>query len=420
MRVRVVGAIALVGLAWLGVALAAEEGEGGAFLSLPLDVEVKYPPDGSGFASPNLTAVIEAEGDSVAFFSDDFKNGTLVNATLDDSGVTANASAGAGESSYASPIFLLPADGPGLEWSETLEYLTSNSSANLSLLLNIEVHFGDRTDGRNWSAWVPASTAGEFGAPVGPENESLRSRPALQYRFTFLEPANASNPHLSQMEVWFLVHIGLVEARLVPGNWTVLGTAEGRYNFSVVLPLGDSALEARVTDVLGATKLAHANVTYDTVRPSVVSAPLSGSSIPADQAASIVFSEPIDAASASVHLSVAADFPVDLVWSADNTTLLVSAQESGKRGPVTLTLGSRLRDRVGNELGENLTFTFEMGKAPAAAADITPLLVGLFALIGGVGLVVLLLSSRAKARKEAYAKAVIDQLAGGGRDPPTD
>jgi len=419
-RARFVGATLLLALGAFGLAQGAEEGEGGAFLALPLDVGFAYPPDGSGFAGPNLTAVVDAEGDSVAFFSDDFRNGTLVNATLDASGVAPNASAGAGESSYASPIFLLPADDTGIEWSQSLEFLTSGSSANFTVLLKIDVRFGDRTDGRNWSAWVQATTAGEFGTPVGTANESLRQRPALQYRFTFLDPGNASNPHLSQMEVWFLVHIRLVEARLQTGNWTVLGAAEGRYNFSVVLPPGDSFLEARVTDALGATKQARANVTYDTVRPSIVSAPVSGASIPPDQSAAIVFSEGIDAASASVHVSVVAQFPVDLVWSADNTTLFVSAQESGRRGPVTLSFGPRLRDRVGNELGEALSYTYEMGKAPQAAADITPLIVALLALIGGVALVVLLLSSRAKARKEAYAKAVIDQLAGGGPPPPPE
>lgn len=420
MKACAVGALGLLALSCLGGAFAAEPGEGGAFLSLPLDVELRYPPDGSGFAGPNLTAVIEADGDSVGFFWDDFKNGTFVNATLDASGVRPNASAAPGTSSYTSPTFLLPADGPGLEWSQTLEYLTSNSSANLSVLLDIEVHFGDRTDGRNWSAWVPATADGSFGSPVGPSNQSLRNSPSLQYRFTFLDPANASNPHLSQMELWFLVHIGRVEARLAPGNWTVLGTSEGRYNFSVVLPAGNSLVEARVTDVLGATKLAHANVTYDTVRPTVLSAPQSGSSIPPDQAAVFVFSEPIDAASASVHLSVAGQLPVDLVWSNDNTTLFVSAQNATKRGPVTIVIGSRLRDRVGNEIGQDLTYTLDMGKAPEPVADITPLLVALFALIGGVGIVVLLLSKRAKARKQAHAKAVIDQLAGGGRSPPLD
>jgi hypothetical protein len=422
-RVRVAAAL-LAGVAILAVIApaAAAEDEGGVFLARPLDVQIIYPGDGTVTRADNLTAVIGADGESLGLFSDDFVNGTYVNALRDASGVFPNASAPMVESYYQSPEFELPVGHPGIEWSSTLEYLTANSSGNLSVLLNIQVRFGDRSAGRNWSAWVNATADGGFGDPVGPSNESLRSDPALQYRFGFADPTNASNPHLIQMEIWFLVHISSVEARLAAGAWTALGSTDGRYNFSVNLSAGLNVLEARVTDALGASRTATSNVTRDLIAPTVASAPQDGASIPGNEAAAIRFSEPVDRDSAVANFVVRADpgFKFDVVWSADNTTAFISAQESGKRGPVTVNVRPQLRDRAGNEFGQNVSYTYTMGLVPDRPADSTPLVLGILALVAVAGVVVFIMMGRAKRQRRELLDEVRRSDEQEGKGPPKE
>ncbi len=399
-------------------ALAKEGGEGGPFLATPLDIDILYPPGGAVLRNGNVTAVIEADGESVAYFMDSFANGTFENASLESTGVGPDPAA-RGRSAYLSPEFQLPAWAPGVFWSTSIEFLTSGSAANLSDLLAIEVRLGDIDLSRNWTAWVAADISGGFGDAFGPGNQSERERGALQYQFTFLDAANSTTLRITQVQIWFIANIESVEARLsTASSWTAVGGGAGRYNFSVALPEGVSTIEARVTDALGATKSVRVNITLDTTAPQVASAPTDGASIPADGAAEIRFSEPVDTASALSYVVVRADFPVDKVWTADNTTLLLSAQESGKRGLVTVTVGPGLRDQAGNLFGTSVNYTYEMGKAPESVPSSAPLLIGILALVGLAGVTVLLLSGRAKKRREEQAGQLRAEMDGPAVAPP--
>lgn len=410
-------ACAALAAAWTALA----EEEGGGSITGPLDVEIIFPANDTVFAVPTLTAVVEADGQTADATLDDFVGGTFVNASFDGQGLRANASGPTNESYYLSRVFEQPA-GPGpFVWSSPLDFLTSGSSANLTPLLLIEARTGDRTPGRNWSDWFPVDLGGDYGDPRGRANESLLDLPALQYRIRFLDPMNASSPRIVLVEVWSLAPIVEVAARVGPAaSWTVLGTAGGRYNFSIALAPGTSVLEARVRDGSGAVRTAQAELSYDIVAPVVESAPASGSLIPADTAAEIRFSEPMDRASASTNVVVEAPFQVDLVWSADNRTLLVSAQESGARALVKITLGAGLRDRAGNTLGSPVTYTYEMGTLAEPRVDSTPTLIVLFVAIGVAGALAMVLSSRARKQSQEHAATARTDLEGkeGGAKPP--
>jgi hypothetical protein len=406
----------------LGLALPAssEEEPGGPFIAWPLDVDILYPADGAAFRAADLTAVVESEGESVAFFSDDFARGTLVNVTRDASGIVPNASAGAGASTYLSPEFELPRVSPSIVWSGSLEFLTSGSGANLSELLAFRVRFGDLTAGRNWSAWFDTEVDGDYLAALGNASGALRSMGSLQYEVEFLQPGNASNPHISQMQLWFIGRIERIEARLAGSpTWTLLATSEGRYNLSLSLPEGASTIEARVTDALGGTALASVNVFRDNSPPAVALAPQDGASIPPDASAEVRFDGPMDVASALGVVTVRADFPVDMVWTADNTTLLLSAQESGRRGLVTLTIGPGLKDKAGNEFGRTATYTYEMGKPAEAGGSSPALLVALAGVVGIAAIAVLFMMGRAKRERARHAAAVRAEMESGPqpRDP---
>lgn len=413
------GLVALVALAAACGALAEEEG--GGSITGPLDVQILFPANDTAFAVPSFTAVVEADGQTADATIDDFVNGTFVNTSFDTQGLRANASGPTNESYYLSRVFEQP-PGPGpLVWSSPLDFLTSGSSANLTQLLLIEARTGDRTPGRNWSNWFPVDAGGDYGDPRGPANEPLLELPALQYRIRFLDPFNASSPRVVLVEVWSLARIVEVAARVGgAASWTVLGTAAGQYNFSVTLAPGTSALEAQVRDASGAVRTARAEISYDIVAPQVESAPPSGSAIPEDAAAEIRFSEPMDRASASTNVVVEAPFQVDLVWSADNRTLFVSAQESGMRSPVKITLGAGLRDRAGNTLGSPISYTYEMGKLAEPLVDKTPTLIVLFAAIAVAGVAAMVLSS--KARKQNLERAAAGrtdlEAEDGGAKPP--
>ena len=404
------GALALAVCAAFPAPAAAEH-EGSGYIAFPLDVDILFPADGSAFRDGNITAVIDASGDSVAFFSDDFTAGTLVNATRDASGVVPNASSPSAESYYRSPEIALPRVSPAIEWSGSLEYVTSGSAANLSALYLIQVRFGDLTPGRNWSAWFNATVDGDYTGELGDQAAALRSMGSLQYQITFLQPTNASNPHLSQMQVWFIGHVERLEARLASSaTWMTVANDEGRYNFSMELPEGPSTLEARATDALGGVKIARVNVSRDNTPPTIASAPAQGASIPPDEVAEIKFDGPMDRASALGVIVIKSDFPVDAVWTADNTTLILSAQESGRRGPVTVTIGPQLKDKAGNAFGQNVSYTYEMGKPPEAQGGSTLLLVAVAGIVGMAAIAVLFMMGRAKKQREAHAQSVRAEL----------
>jgi hypothetical protein len=390
---------------------AQEEGEGASGFTGPLDIEILFPANDSYFGTANFTALIEADGATARFVQDDFVNGTFVNASFDSEGVRANASGPTNESYYISRVFESGVPAGAVEWTTPLDYLTSGSTADPTTLLAIDARYGDGTTGRNWSAWVVVALDGDLGDPRNPANESLLERPAFQYRVRFLDPLNASSPRVVFVEVWSIAHIVEVAARVVPGgDWSVLGTSEGRYNFSVTMAPGAALLQARVLDARGRNLTVEAAVTYDVVPPAIEQALPTGSSVAPDTAAEIRFTEPIDRASASVNVAVEAAFPVDLVWSADNRSLFVSAQESGRRGPVKITLGAGLRDRVGNTVGSPTTLVYEMGAPIEAPRDNAPLLVALFAVIGVVGGAALVISSRARKRSRDRAQQMRDGL----------
>lgn len=392
--------------------VSAQEEEGGGSVTLPLDVEILYPPDGSAFRSPNLTVVVEADGATPANYRAPFENGTAVNATADGTGIHANASGPTNESYYVSPIHELPQSGIGFVWTDPIDFITSGSSGNLEELLALDVRFGDLTPARNWTAWFNAEITGEFNGTGGPINVSWLDLPAMQYRFRFLQPSNASSPSLILVEVWYLAPIQKVEARLgEAGGWVELGTSEGRYNWSVSLAFGTTTLEARVTDVGGKTRMAWANVSYDLTAPYLVSAPPNGSSIAPDAAARIVFSEPVDRASAAAAITVTAGFPVDAVWSLDNTSLFLSAADNPYRGPVTITIGTGLTDRAGNHLAAPETLAYEMGKFPEGQP---PSNAGLALPLGlavvGAGFLVFFVVQGANKKRKAYAEEMRREL----------
>jgi hypothetical protein len=398
---------------------AADEEPTGGYLAKPLDVEILFPADGAAFRDGNITAVVEADGESVAYFSDAFTNGTLVNATVDPSGVVANGSAPGVESYYRSPEFELPRVAPAIEWLGSLEFTTSGTNGNLTELFLIQVRFGDLTAGRNWSAWFNATADGDFEEALGNASDALRGFGALQYQFTFLQPTNTSNPHVSGMEIWFIGHIERFEWRLASASvWTLVAADEGRYNVSVALPEGNSTIEARVLDALGGTRTVRVNVTRDNSPPVVASAPQNGASIPPDESAQIRFDGPMDPATAAAGIEVHADFAVDQVWTADNTTLLLSAQESGKRGLVTVTINSALKDKAGNAFAGNATYTYEMGKLPDAQPSITPLVIAVFGIVGLAAIGVLVMSQRSKKQREEHADKVRRQMDGEEALPP--
>jgi hypothetical protein len=385
----------------------AQEEEPTGSVTPPLDVEILYPPDGAAFREANLTVLVEADGATSANYRAPFENGSFVNATADAQGIHANASGPTNESFYISPVMELPTNGSGFVWTDPIDFLTSGSSGYLGDLLALDVRFGDRTPGRNWTAWYEAEITGDFNGTAGPINESWLALPAMQYRFRFLDPLNASSPNVILVEVWYLAPIAKVEARLGDaGGWAELGTTGGRYNWSVVLPLGSTQLEARVTDVGGKTLVAWANVSYDLTAPFVVSAPPPGASIAPDAAARIVFSEPIDRASAAAAITITAAIPVDAVWSADNTTLFLSAAEATHRGQVNITIGTGLQDRAGNHLAAPQSFVYEMGSyadpgPPSNASLALPLALA----VAGAAFLVLFIAQRAgKQRKEHVEK----------------
>lgn len=413
--------LALLGGALLALALQAlaEEEPSGDYIARPLDAEILYPADGAAFRAANVTAVIEADGESVAFFSDSFGGGTLVNASLDASGIVANGSGPLVESYYLSPVFELPRVSPGMEWLWSLQYTATGGQGNFSEFFRIEVRFGDLTPGRNWSAWFEATIDGDFDTALGIQSDVLRAQGALQYEFMFLQPDNASNPHISRVEAWFIGHIERVEARLASDSaWTFVAADEGRYNVSFSLPEGNSTIEVRATDALGGVRTKAVNVSRDNTPPVIAFATPQGTSVPPDETAQVRFDGPMDTASALGVILVTADFPVDQIWTADNTTLIFSAQEAGKRGPVSVTIGPGLKDKAGNAFGQNVSYTYEMGTPTEAPPSSAPLLVALLGIVGIAAIAVMYMMGRAKKEREAYADEVRAEMdAEAGRPP---
>ncbi len=409
-------AVLAVGIA---AAAAAEEEPTGGYIARPLDVEMLFPADDAAFRDGNISAVVEGDGESVAYFSDAFTNGTLVNASIDTSGVVANGSGPGVDSYYRSPEFELPRVSPAIEWLGSLEFTTSGTNGNLTELFLIQVRFGDLTPGRNWSSWFNATADGDFEAALGNSSDALRGLGALQYQFTFLQPTNMSNPHISGMQIWFIGHIERLEARLSTASvWTLVATEAGRYNVSLSLPEGTSTIEARVFDALGATRIVRVNVTRDNSPPVVASAPPDGASIPADESAPIRFDGPMDAATAAAGIVVHADFPVDQVWTADNTTLILSAQESGKRGLVTVAIGPGLKDKAGNAFAGNVTFTYQMGKPLEPQQSVTPLVIAVFGIVGLAAIGVLFMAQRSKKERQEHADRVRGEMEAQAAKPP--
>jgi hypothetical protein len=405
--------------AGLGATAWAEEEPSGAYLAEPLDVEILFPADGAAFRDGNITAVVEGDGESVAYFSDAFSNGTLINASVDTSGVVANGSAPGVLSYYRSPEFELPRVSPSIVWLGSLEFTTSGTNGNLTELFLIQVRFGDLTAGRNWTAWYNATADGDFEASLGNASGALRSLGALQYQFTFLQPTNSSNPHVSGMQIWFIGHLETLEVRLSTApTWTLVASQEGRYNVSLTLPEGNSTIEARVHDALGATRVTHVNVTRDNSPPVVASAPPSGASIPEDESATIRFDGPMDVNSSAAGIVVHAGFPVDQVWTADHTALILSAQESGTRGQVTVTISPSLKDKAGNAFAGNVTYTYEMGKVPEQGQSVTPLIIALFGIVGLAAIGVLWMAQRSKKQREEHADTVRAEMDAEASNPP--
>jgi hypothetical protein len=393
--------------------------EGGPFVATPLDVDILYPADNASFRDANITAVVEADGESVAFFTDAFTSGTLVNATKDTSGVAGNGSGPGVESYYRSPEFELPRSAPTIEWLWSLEYTTSGGQGNLSDFFEIWVRFGDLTSGRNWSEWYPASIDGDFSAALGANGSFERTRGALQYQFTFLQPDATASPRLSAMQVWFIGHIEVLEVRRLPDpTWTLVATEGGRYNVTVDLPEGNSTIEVRVTDALGASRTASVPVSRDNSPPVVASAPAQGASIPPDEAVEIRFDGPMDTGSAVAAVTVQADFPVDRVWTADRTTLILSAQQAGRRGLVTVNIGPGLRDAAGNPFGQSVSYTYEMGTPSAGSADSTPLLIALAGIVGLAAVGVLYMMGRAKRDRALQSERFVGDASQEARRPP--
>ena len=411
-------ALAVLAMGIAGAAAAEEEPTGG-YIARPLDVEILFPADEAAFREGNITAVVEADGESVAYFSDAFTNGTLVNASVDTSGVVANGSGPGVLSYYRSPEFELPRVSPAIEWLGSLEFTTSGSNGNLTELFLIQVRFGDLTPGRNWTAWFNATEDGGFEAALGNASGPLRGLGALQYQFTFLQPNNVSNPHVSGMQIWFIGHLERLEARLSSSSvWTLVATEEGRYNVSLTLPEGNSTIEARVFDALGATRVVRVSVTRDNSAPVVASAPRDGASIPADESAQIRFDGPMDVNTSAAGIAVHAAFPVDQVWTADHTALILSAQESGQRGLVTVTIGPALKDKAGNAFAGNVTYTYEMGKPPEVQQSITPLVIGLLGIVGLAAIGVAVMAKRSKKERLLHADKVAGQMEAEEAKPP--
>jgi len=161
----------------LGAFAAAQEEEGGGSVTPPLDVEILSPVDGAAFRTPNLTVLVEADGATAGNFLTAFENGTLVNTTADAQGLRANASGATNESYYISQAFELPGIGTGFVWTDPIDFLTSGYAGNLSDLLVLDVRFGDRTPGRNWTpgstAALPANSTGPM-APSTSHGSSCR------------------------------------------------------------------------------------------------------------------------------------------------------------------------------------------------------------------------------------------------------
>jgi hypothetical protein len=119
----------------------------------------------------------------------------------------------------------------------------------------------------------------------------------------------------------------------------------------------------------------------------------------------MVFSEPVDRASAASAITITAGFRVDAVWSADNTTLFLSAAGSPWRGPVNITIGTGLTDRAGNHLETPQSFTYEMGRLPEQAPpNNTTLALPLALAVAGAAFLVLFVAQRAKKQREDYVE----------------
>lgn len=386
------------------LALAQEEEEGGELIEPPLYVTFVTPVNNSAQVHADVLAVIRAGGATATFTVDKFANGTLVNATADDTGIYPNATAGDGESSYTSQVFEHP-QGADYRWSEPLDIVMSGSGAEILQLLNVSVRLGERGPAHNWTGWFEVSLGGTFES-IEAENRSLLELPALQYRVEFMEPMNESTPQITLVEVWYLSMADSVHARLgTAGPWSRVGDGEGEFTFNSTLAPGLNTLQARVVDTAGRERIASVAVSFDAEAPRVAQAPTDGSVIPADEAAEIVFSEPIDIASAAAAITVEAPFTVDRVWSADHTTLHLSAAGSPNQAEVKVTVGPGLIDRAGNRFNDSMTWHFTMGPEEAPAELPLMLIVLIFAGVAVAG-VSMWHAGRLKEQRRQYARHV--------------
>jgi hypothetical protein len=385
------------------VALAEEEG--GDVIERPLYVFFQQPTNGTARVDPHVHAVIYAGGATATFIEDDFSKGTTVNATVDETGVRPDAASATNESYYLSRVFEFPSAGT-FAWSEPLDLLMGGGT-NASLV-NVSVRFGGRAPDRNWTEWYEVGVQGVFDA-VNAANASYVDLPAMQYRVAFRDPTDASTPRVTFVEVWYLAPAREVSFRVGPeGNWQKLGDGEGVYDVNVTIAAGPNALQARVVDSAGRELIATSWVSYDTVAPTIQSAPDEGAVVPGDGVAEIVFSEPVDPASAAAAIQVTAPFDVDRVWSADGTRLFLSAADAPGQAQVTVTIGPGLIDRAGNRFNDTRTYHYTMGVAEETV-PVSPLLVGLLVAGALLGLFAFWHAGRLKQQRLEYARNFDEQ-----------
>jgi hypothetical protein len=404
----------------LGSSVVAAAGAGGApggeIFERPLFVAIDMPVNGTAQVTPQLQAVIRAGGSTLTFVQDDFDGGTLVNASHDETGIFPNASGQANESFFESKVFEYP-EGARYRWTAPLDIVMSGGSGDVEPLLSVEVRFGGREGARNWTSWADIGLGGDYTAAPGLNNSSLES-PAVQYKIHFLEPLNASTPKVTFVGVWYLAPLEAVYVRLgTSAQWHLLGNTPGQYKFNTTLAPGANVLQARAVDTAGSERVATATVSLDNEAPRVADAPVDGAVIPVDRAAEIVFSEPVDTASAASAITIEAPFTVDRVWSADGTRLFVSAAEAPTQGQVTVTVGPALIDAAGNRFNDTRTLHFTMGPGEAAL-EMTWLLVALFGAGGAVALVALWHGERLREQRKAYAREVAKRMEDHGQGEP--